>query len=155
MRAGTRGAGGAGSAVSDRTGTNGNGASANGNGAWANGNGASANGTAVAGELGDALAAARTASASEHPGAARALKRGFDLVGSLVLLIVLSPVLLLIALIIKVDSPGPILFKQQRVGRDGKPFWMFKFRTMIRDADAKKLEILHLNVAGDGLFKDP
>src|SRR6266480_1050223 len=146
MRAGTRGAGGAGSAVSDRTGTNGNGAPANGNGAWANGNGASANGTAVAGEqLGDALAAARTASPSEHPGAARALKRGFDLVGSLVLLIVLSPVLLLIALIIKVDSPGPILFKQQRVGRDGKPFWMFKFRTMIRDADAKKLEILHLN----------
>ncbi len=81
------------------------------------------------------------------------LKRAVDIVGALLLLVLLSPLWLAIALIIKIDSAGPIFFKQTRVGKNGELFAMRKFRTMIRDADAKKLQILHLNEAGDGLFK--
>jgi exopolysaccharide biosynthesis polyprenyl glycosylphosphotransferase len=62
-------------------------------------------------------------------------KRGFDLVVALLLLVVLSPALLMIALLVRVSSPGPILFRQLRVGKDGHPFWMFKFRTMFVDND--------------------
>ena len=80
-------------------------------------------------------------------------KRGFDIVFSLLALVLLAPILLLIALAIKLDSPGPILFRQRRVGRNSEPFSMLKFRTMIPDAEARKLEVLHLNEAGDGLFK--
>ena len=56
------------------------------------------------------------------------VKRGFDLVASSLLLLLLSPLLLAIALAIKLDSPGPILFRQRRIGRDGEPFEMLKFR---------------------------
>jgi lipopolysaccharide/colanic/teichoic acid biosynthesis glycosyltransferase len=62
-------------------------------------------------------------------------KRTLDIVGSLALLLVLSPLLLLIALLVKVTSRGPIFFRQVRVGVSGKPFTMFKFRTMHMDAD--------------------
>jgi lipopolysaccharide/colanic/teichoic acid biosynthesis glycosyltransferase len=81
------------------------------------------------------------------------LKRTVDVVGSLMVMIVLAPIWLLIALMIKLDSPGPVLFRQPRIGRDGREFAMFKFRTMIRDADSRKLQLLHLNDAGNGLFK--
>ena len=81
------------------------------------------------------------------------LKRAFDVAGSALALLLLSPLLLLIALMIKVDSPGPILFRQQRVGRKGEPFGMRKFRTMIVGADEHKLALLHMNDAADGLFK--
>jgi lipopolysaccharide/colanic/teichoic acid biosynthesis glycosyltransferase len=80
-------------------------------------------------------------------------KRAFDLVGAAFLIIILAPLWIAIALLIKVDSPGPILFRQRRVGRDGRPFSMFKFRTMVDGADAQKPALLHLNEAGDGLFK--
>ncbi len=63
-----------------------------------------------------------------------AAKRGFDIGFSLLALILLSPLLLLIACIIKLDSKGCIFFKQKRVGKDGKPFLIFKFRTMSLDA---------------------
>jgi lipopolysaccharide/colanic/teichoic acid biosynthesis glycosyltransferase len=82
-----------------------------------------------------------------------AIKRGVDLVGALLLVALLSPLLLLIALLIKLDSPGPILFRQRRIGRDGQPFWMFKFRTMVDGADEQKAALRHLNEAADGLFK--
>jgi lipopolysaccharide/colanic/teichoic acid biosynthesis glycosyltransferase len=82
-----------------------------------------------------------------------ALKRGIDLVGSILLLILLAPLLLAVAIMIKIDSPGPILFRQARVGRHGEVFRMWKFRTMIRDAEAHKLSIIHLNEAAEGLFK--
>lgn len=62
-------------------------------------------------------------------------KRSFDVLVSLLALVVLSPVLGLIALAIKLDSPGPALFRQIRVGRQGLPFAILKFRTMVRDAD--------------------
>jgi lipopolysaccharide/colanic/teichoic acid biosynthesis glycosyltransferase len=61
--------------------------------------------------------------------------RALDLVATLVLLILLAPFLLLIALVIKLDSPGPVLFRQQRVGRRRKPFLVAKFRTMQHGAD--------------------
>jgi lipopolysaccharide/colanic/teichoic acid biosynthesis glycosyltransferase len=82
-----------------------------------------------------------------------AAKRAFDVVGSLLALIILAPIWILIAVMIKLDTPGPVLFRQPRVGRDGRVFAMLKFRTMIRDADQQKLQLLHLNEAGDGLFK--
>ena len=83
----------------------------------------------------------------------RALKRAFDLAGGAVLLIVLAPVLLTISLLIKMDSPGPILFRQRRIGQYGVPFRMFKFRTMVDGADARKPALLHMNEAAEGLFK--
>jgi exopolysaccharide biosynthesis polyprenyl glycosylphosphotransferase len=63
------------------------------------------------------------------------LKRGVDLLGSTVGLIVLSPVLMLIAVIIKLDSPGPVFYAQERMGLDAKPFWCLKFRSMRTDAE--------------------
>jgi lipopolysaccharide/colanic/teichoic acid biosynthesis glycosyltransferase len=58
------------------------------------------------------------------------IKRGFDLIVSGVALLILSPVLAIIAVVVKADSPGPALFRQRRVGRFGRPFTMHKFRTM-------------------------
>jgi lipopolysaccharide/colanic/teichoic acid biosynthesis glycosyltransferase len=83
----------------------------------------------------------------------RALKRAFDLVGGAMLLIVLAPVWLSICLLIKMDSPGPILFRQRRIGQYGVPFRMFKFRTMVEGADTRKPALLHMNEAAEGLFK--
>ena len=83
----------------------------------------------------------------------RALKRTFDLVGAGLLLVVLSPVLAAIAIAIKLDSPGPVLFRQRRMGREGVPFEMFKFRTMVDGAEAQKAELVIQNEAGGGLFK--
>lgn len=65
-----------------------------------------------------------------------ALKRLLDVVVSLLGLLVLSPILLLCALLVRVDSPGPCLFRQTRVGRGGKNFEILKFRTMVTDAQA-------------------
>jgi exopolysaccharide biosynthesis polyprenyl glycosylphosphotransferase len=82
----------------------------------------------------------------------RLLKRTFDvLVGSL-MLILLSPLLLLIALGIKLGSPGPVLFRQTRVGRHGREFKMLKFRTMVHGADERKHELTELNQAAP-MFK--
>jgi lipopolysaccharide/colanic/teichoic acid biosynthesis glycosyltransferase len=89
----------------------------------------------------------------EHTRLERILKRGFDIVGATLLLILLSPLLIAIAIMVKVDSPGPVLFRHPRVGRDGEWFWMRKYRTMIKDADAHKLRLLHMNEAAEGLFK--
>jgi lipopolysaccharide/colanic/teichoic acid biosynthesis glycosyltransferase len=58
------------------------------------------------------------------------VKRAGDIAGSIVLLILLSPLLLLIALCVRLDSPGPALFRQRRIGKDGRPFVMWKFRSM-------------------------
>ena len=69
------------------------------------------------------------------------LKRLMDIAVSGGALLVLWPVLLLIALAIKIDDPGPVFYRQVRVGRGGKTFRIFKFRTMIVDADKKGLQI--------------
>ncbi|MBQ8617170.1 MAG: sugar transferase [Clostridia bacterium] len=70
-----------------------------------------------------------------------ALKRAMDIVISGGALLVLWPVLLLIALAIKIDDPGPVFYRQVRVGRNGKEFRIYKFRTMVVDADKKGLAI--------------
>ena len=63
------------------------------------------------------------------------LKRVFDIIASLILLIVLSPVFLILAIAIKVDSKGPVFYRQERVTQYGKHFRIFKFRSMVNDAD--------------------
>jgi lipopolysaccharide/colanic/teichoic acid biosynthesis glycosyltransferase len=84
--------------------------------------------------------------------AARITKRGFDLAGSLVLFILGLPLLVAIAAAVKLSSPGPVLFRQSRIGRGGEPFSMLKFRSMYDDADRLKDQLRARNEA-DGLFK--
>jgi exopolysaccharide biosynthesis polyprenyl glycosylphosphotransferase len=84
--------------------------------------------------------------------ASRRVKRAFDIVGSLVCLILLAPFMAAIALAIKLDSPGPVLFRQTRVGRNGQTFQMLKYRSMYDGADARKAELRSRNEA-QGLFK--
>ena len=81
-----------------------------------------------------------------------AIKRVTDTLGAIVGLTVLSPFLLLIAIAIKLDSPGPVFYRQARVGRAGRAFHMFKFRSMVVDADELK-EHLESENATEGLFK--
>ena len=65
----------------------------------------------------------------------RALKRFFDVAMSCVGLLLLSPVILLVCLLVRLDSPGPALFRQERLGKDSIPFMMYKFRSMRSDAE--------------------
>jgi exopolysaccharide biosynthesis polyprenyl glycosylphosphotransferase len=85
------------------------------------------------------------------------LKRALDVVGSAVALIVLAPLFAACAVAIKLDSPGPVLFRQRRIGRLNRPFHVFKFRSMEVDADGRKDEIAGLNFHGgateNGMFK--
>ncbi len=74
------------------------------------------------------------------------IKRLFDIVVSFIGLLILSPIFLVIGIIIKLDSKGPIFFRQVRVGKNGKKFKIFKFRTMVVDAEKKGL---HITVDGD------
>jgi exopolysaccharide biosynthesis polyprenyl glycosylphosphotransferase len=80
-------------------------------------------------------------------------KRSFDLVVSGLLLLLLSPALLAIALVIKLTSPGPVLFEQERVGRQGQPFVLLKFRTMVTGAELMLSELRSRNEADGPLFK--
>jgi exopolysaccharide biosynthesis polyprenyl glycosylphosphotransferase len=82
----------------------------------------------------------------------RALKRAFDITGALTLLAVTAPATILIALAVRTTSAGPVLFRQRRIGRDGREFTMCKFRTMVRDAEDHKQQLRSRNEA-DGLFK--
>jgi len=81
-----------------------------------------------------------------------AVKRAFDVVVSLAGLIVMAPVFAAIAVAVKLDSPGPVFFKQRRVGVGGRLFWIYKFRTMVHDAEDRKNDLEHLNQYGDGRF---
>lgn len=88
-------------------------------------------------------------------GFSRAVKRGFDLVGSSLALIILSPLLLAIAIAIKLDSPGPVLFRQTRRGGARSSFELLKFRTMRDGADSEKAALVDLNEGAEGFFKIP
>ncbi|MEP7283588.1 MAG: sugar transferase [Rubrivivax sp.] len=68
-------------------------------------------------------------------------KRLFDLVGAALALLVLTPLLIALALLIKIDSPGPALYRQQRVGRHGRPFRIHKLRTMVHGAGGAPLTV--------------
>jgi exopolysaccharide biosynthesis polyprenyl glycosylphosphotransferase len=82
-------------------------------------------------------------------------KRAFDVVASVALVIVLSPVLVVLALIVKLTSPGPVLFLQERTGLNGRTFRMIKFRSMVADAEERLQEVSVLDRAegNDVLFK--
>lgn len=70
-----------------------------------------------------------------------ALKRAFDVVASALGLLLLSPLLLVLALWVKLDSPGPVFFRQERVGRHGQPFRIIKFRSMRVDHDGPQITV--------------
>jgi exopolysaccharide biosynthesis polyprenyl glycosylphosphotransferase len=83
------------------------------------------------------------------------VKHLIDLVGSFLLLVLLIviPVLPLIAVLIKLTSPGPVLFRQQRSGQNGAPFTLYKFRTMITNAEQLKHELEAMNEMSGPVFK--
>lgn len=85
----------------------------------------------------------------------RMVKRAFDLVMGTILLILASPIMALIALLIKLDSPGPVIFKQERIGENGKVFEIYKFRTMLDGADKKIQEVLKYDENGNPIHKMP
>ena len=79
-------------------------------------------------------------------------KRFMDIVMTVVCVILGSPVFLLTAILVKVTSPGPIIFSQVRVGKYGRHFKFYKFRSMYIDAEARKAELLKHNESGDGVI---
>jgi lipopolysaccharide/colanic/teichoic acid biosynthesis glycosyltransferase len=86
-------------------------------------------------------------------GSAYAVKRILDIIVSAAMLILLSPVFLITAIAIKIEAPGPALFNQTRVGKWGKLFTMYKFRSMKVGADELKVELLELNETNGVTFK--
>lgn len=89
----------------------------------------------------------------ELTGARTYVKAGFDLIVAAALLVLLSPLLLLLAAAVRLTSHGPALFRQVRVGRRGKLFRVYKFRTMHADAEGRLAELAHLNEFNGLLFK--
>lgn len=81
------------------------------------------------------------------------IKRGIDIFISLVVLVILAPVLLLTAILIKITSPGPVLFVQKRLGFNKRRFNVYKFRTMVVDAEKRIKEVEHLNEVSGPVFK--
>ncbi len=87
------------------------------------------------------------------PAGALIVKRALDICGSAIILTLLSPVLLVIAAAIAIDSRGPIFYSSGRVGRKGRVFGCYKFRTMVANADQLKAQLSHLNERDGVLFK--
>jgi lipopolysaccharide/colanic/teichoic acid biosynthesis glycosyltransferase len=80
-------------------------------------------------------------------------KRAIDVLGAAIGIVLLSPILLLFAAAIKISSTGPVLFTQWRSGRGGRPFLMYKFRSMVVDAEERKSELISLNEQDGPAFK--
>jgi len=85
--------------------------------------------------------------------AALATKKFMDITGSVILLLILAPLMLVIALLIKLTSPGPIIYRQARVGLRGRQFDLYKFRTMIADADKIRVDLESKNEMDGPVFK--
>jgi len=102
-------------------------------------------------KLGNAYVASMAA--REYDYAELLCKRAMDIVGSIVGLLITLPVFLFVAPAIKIESPGPIFFKHQRVGRNGRIFNMYKFRSMYADAEAQKAKLMEKNKMKGLLFK--
>jgi exopolysaccharide biosynthesis polyprenyl glycosylphosphotransferase len=83
----------------------------------------------------------------------RLVKRATDVVLTSVGLVIISPVILGIAAVVKLQDGGPVIFRQTRIGRGGKPFMMLKFRSMVVDAEDRKLDLMASNEGKGGLFK--
>lgn len=81
------------------------------------------------------------------------MKRLLDIAGSMVGLILFGIAYLIFAPLIKMDSPGPVLFKQKRVGKNGRIFWIYKFRSMYQDAEKRKKELMQYNEMKGLMFK--
>lgn len=79
------------------------------------------------------------------------VKRAFDIVASVLLIIAFMPFLLLFALLVKLEDGGPVIFAQRRVGKDGREFKMFKFRSMCVDAEARLQQVLAQNQHQQGI----
>jgi exopolysaccharide biosynthesis polyprenyl glycosylphosphotransferase len=89
----------------------------------------------------------------QYSGAKHVMKRFMDVAMALSALLVLSPLLLVLALIVRRDSPGPVFFRQDRIGKRGSVFGMFKFRSMVVDAEARLAELNAQNQGAGVLFK--
>jgi exopolysaccharide biosynthesis polyprenyl glycosylphosphotransferase len=81
------------------------------------------------------------------------MKRLIDVSASFILLVVLCPLLTAVTLVIKLSSPGPVFFVQERVGMNRRRFRLYKFRSMAADAELRKLEFAHLNEMDGPVFK--
>src|SRR5690606_2254 len=81
------------------------------------------------------------------------VKRSFDLIVAILGVVLRAPVMVLIAAAIKLDSPGPVFYRAQRVGLGGELFPMWKFRSMHQDAQDRESELQHLNIYPNGTFK--
>lgn len=80
-------------------------------------------------------------------------QRALDIILSIIALLLLLAPCLIIAALIKLETPGPVLFKQKRVGKDGVIFWFLKFRSMVADAEAQRNALMKMNEASGPLFK--
>jgi exopolysaccharide biosynthesis polyprenyl glycosylphosphotransferase len=92
----------------------------------------------------------------DHPeftGARQAIKAAFDRIAAATALLLLSPLLVAVAAIIRMSDSGPALFRQVRVGKDGRTFTLYKFRTMVVDAEAQRLQLVGSNESDGLLFK--
>ncbi len=85
----------------------------------------------------------------------RLVKRIFDLIFGTASLIIFSPIMLVISVAIKLGSSGPILYKSQRLGENGRLFWMYKFRSMVADADKQLDSIAKIDLDGNRIHKSP
>ena len=81
------------------------------------------------------------------------LKRVMDMVLAGLTLVILSPVLLAIAVAVRLDSPGPVFYSSERIGKKGRVFRCIKFRTMVRDAEKRRADVMHMNERDGVLFK--
>jgi lipopolysaccharide/colanic/teichoic acid biosynthesis glycosyltransferase len=108
--------------------------------------------TSINNILADADSEAGNSRPNPHRSARSQFKRCLDILGSLVGLAILAIVFIPIAIAIKIDSPGPIFFSQERYGLQGRPFRMYKFRSMV--SDAEKLKSLVSNEVNGLLFKN-
>ncbi|MET0557114.1 MAG: sugar transferase, partial [Solirubrobacterales bacterium] len=92
---------------------------------------------------------------SDPPRSTIAMKRAMDIAISAALLVLLSPLLAAIAILILLDTGRPVLFKQRRAGKDGNPFSMVKFRTMVADAEERLGELVDIEKLEQPAFKIP
>jgi len=84
-----------------------------------------------------------------------AAKRDFDVLFCLAILLPVAVIAAICALAVRLESPGPVIYSQLRIGKDGRPFRMYKFRTMVQNAEELKASLAHLNVLPPPDFKIP